>query len=218
MARIACCGALRWQAPLFVSRWQEVTSYVSLRPADRWPMFAHSTEAAIPWKPLWLTATRTCLLSPTITVFSRVIAPVIVWALNLLALQFLWKWPNSPQLKHQAFWFLIFLAVVHPMILTIYSWEPAPILSLIRSSTGGSSCFQWSDCSLTFSVCIFKCQYFYQWLSGFCGLLSICRWGQIQDKVRACARAVEKEGGLRILETEREGRRCEEEEERRWNL
>jgi hypothetical protein len=29
---------------------------------------------------------------------------------------------------------------------------------------------------------------------------------------------VEKEGGLRILETEREGRRCEEEEERRWNL
>jgi hypothetical protein len=50
-------------------------------------------------------------------------------------------------------------------------------------------------------------------------LLSICRWGQAQDKVKACDWAVEKEGGLRILEpsTEKQRRRREREEEIRWN-
>jgi hypothetical protein len=37
-----------------------------------------------------------------------------------------------------------------------------------------------------------------------CGLLSICRAGQAEDKARACDWAVEKEGGLRILETSTE--------------
>jgi len=38
-------------------------------------------------------------------------------------------------------------------------------------------------------------------------LLSICRGGQAQDKVRACDWTVEKEGGLRVLEMSTERQR-----------
>jgi hypothetical protein len=49
--------------------------------------------------------------------------------------------------------------------------------------------------------------------------MTVCK--QVKDKARACDWAVEKEAGLRVLETSTErqsNRRGEGEKEKRWNL